>query len=465
MWGGSYGGYDQWATAKEFPPHLKTIAPAAAAFAGVDHPNLKNIGFPYVIQWLTLVSGKTPNFTLFDDQALWIGKFTERYLAHRPFRELDKIAGNTTTVWQTWVDHPARDSYWDACNPTDEQFARIDLPILTITGHYDGDQFGAMEYYRRHMRHASPEAKAKHHLLIGPWNHAGTRTPKTEFDGLKVGEASKLDLNTLHKAWYDWTMKAGKRPEFLKQRVAYYVTGAEVWKYADSLEAITTNTLKWHLDSVGGQANDAFHSGLLTEASPALSPSDRYAYDPLDVRPAALEQSEITNAITDQRYALNLFGNGLVYHSPAFTEATELTGYAKFTAWIGMDVPDTDFCVSLYEILSDGTSVLLAQDLMRARYRESLQEEKLIKPGEINRYVFDGFNFFSRLLAPGSRLRLVLRCPNSIYLEKNYNSGGVVSDETAKDARTAHVTLYHNDTHPSLLELPVVKCAPTQPVH
>src|SRR5262245_39854539 len=30
MWGGSYGGYVQWAAAKELPPHLAAIAPAAA---------------------------------------------------------------------------------------------------------------------------------------------------------------------------------------------------------------------------------------------------------------------------------------------------------------------------------------------------------------------------------------------------------------------------------------------------
>lgn len=31
MWGGSYAGFDQWTTLKEFPPHLATIVPAAAA--------------------------------------------------------------------------------------------------------------------------------------------------------------------------------------------------------------------------------------------------------------------------------------------------------------------------------------------------------------------------------------------------------------------------------------------------
>src|ERR1700727_1624840 len=52
MWGGSYAGYDQWATAKEFPPHLATIVPAAAPFAGVDFPMNKGVFYPYDVQWL-----------------------------------------------------------------------------------------------------------------------------------------------------------------------------------------------------------------------------------------------------------------------------------------------------------------------------------------------------------------------------------------------------------------------------
>jgi hypothetical protein len=37
------------------------------------------------------------------------------------------------------------------------------MPILTVTGHYDGDQPAAMELHRRRMRHASEEAKARHY--------------------------------------------------------------------------------------------------------------------------------------------------------------------------------------------------------------------------------------------------------------------------------------------------------------
>jgi uncharacterized protein len=165
--------------------------------------------------------------------------------------------------------------------------------------------------------------------------------------------------------------------------------------------------------------------------------------------------AEGDNWLTDQRADLNLFGSGLVYHSAAFDEATEITGFVRFECWMMLDVPDTDFQVTLSEVLADGTRILLTQDLLRARYRESLLEEKLVIPGEINRYVFDSFTFFSRLIGKGSRLRLVIRCPNSIYIQKNYNGGGDVAAESASDSRVANIALYHDAEYPAFLELPI----------
>ena len=479
MWGGSYAGFDQWTTLKEAPPHLATIVPAAAAYAAADFPFFKNIFSSYIIQWLSYTSGVTPNLKLFGESSFWTDKFHQLYIEHRPFKELDQMVGNTSTHFQTWLKHPTPDAYWQAMVPSPDQYKRTNVPILTITGHYDGDQTGAMTYYREHMKYGSAEARERHYLIIGPWDHAGTRTPNREVGGLKFGAASVLDLNKLHKEWYDWTMKKGARPEFLKKRVAYYVVGADEWKYADSLEAIANSKMTFYLGS-DGEANDVFHSGALNkspntsppatsslssgngqarsiEASSEAASSDKFVYDPLDTRPGELELQEVRDYITSQRDALNLNGNGVVYHSQPFSEDTEVTGDLKFVAWISMDVPDTDFQVTVYEIQRDGTSVLLTSDAMRARYRESLTKEKLVKPGEINRYEFNAFTFFSRRIAKGSRLRLILSCPNSIQSEKNYNSGGVVSEESGKDARTAHVVVHHDARHQSSLEIPVVK--------
>ena len=168
MWGGSYAGYDQWATAKEFPPHLSTIVPAAAAFAGVDFPFWKNIPYPYEIQWLTLTSGHSTQWNLFGEIGYWGQVAFRWYVEHRPYTDLPELAGNTTTKFLEWAAHPMQGPYYDAMNPTDEDFARFSIPILTITGHYDGDQPGAMEFYKRHMRFGSDEGKSQHYLIAGP---------------------------------------------------------------------------------------------------------------------------------------------------------------------------------------------------------------------------------------------------------------------------------------------------------
>lgn len=456
MWGGSYAGYNQWMTLKEFPEPLKCIVPAASAHAAVDFPFFKNVFFPYEIRWLTFTSGVTPNKMLFDEEAFWNEKYFELYTSNRRFSELDRLAGNLSTHFQTWLDHPTPDDYWSPMHLTPEEYAKIDIPILTITGHYDGDQPGAMHYYRQHMAYGSLENIDNHYLIIGPWDHAGTRTPKKEVGGLTFGDASMVDLNALHKAWYDWTLQNGEKPEFLKKRVAYYVMGAEAWKYVDNIEEIASRRKKFYLDSTGGKANDAFHSGVLSGDQPGSSAPDSYTYDPLDERPALLTRDVVDNYLTDERLALNLFENGLVYHTPPFDENTEISGYIKLVLWIQLNVPDTDIMADLFEVTATGTTILLTTDIVRARYRNSLTEEELVRPDEINHFGFDGFFFFSRRISKGSRLRLLVKSPSSIHIQKNFNGGGVVAQESAADSRIANVTIYHDSEHPSYLEVPIV---------
>jgi putative CocE/NonD family hydrolase len=455
MWGGSYAGFDQWATLKEFPPHLATIVPAAAAHAGVDFPYDSNIGSLYLMQWLSFTSGVTSNARLFGEESYWGSKWREMYRQHLPFKTLDTLIGNPSPMFQKWIAHPAADAYYDSLAPTSDDYKKISIPILTITGSYDGDQPGAMTYYRRHMQYGSSDAKARHYLVIGPWDHAGTRTPNRDVGGLKFGEPSMVDLNKLHVEWYDWTMKNGARPSFLEKRVMYYVMDEDRWKSADTLDAVANDSLKLSLAS-NGNANDIFQSGSLT-SGPSLGTSDHFVYDPLDTRPGDAESFSDPASLISQGGALNLFGRGVVYHSAPLDRATEISGYAKLGVWLAMDVPDTDLVASIYEIRPDGGSVLLTQAQMRARYRHSLQKAELVPLNKPELYEFRNFMWVSRRLEKGSRIRLVFECPNSIQIEKNYNSGGDVASESGKDAKTAHITLFHDPSYTSELELPVVK--------
>ena len=470
MWGGSYAGFDQWATAKEFPPHLVTIAPAAAAHPGLDYPFYNNIGLSYDVQWFTLTSAHTAQDNLFGDQKFWRTKFLDAYKQHIPFKSLDSFVGNPSANFQRILKHRTPDAYYDAMLPTREQFQKITLPILTITGQYDGDELGALSYYRDQLASASPEARTKHFLVIGPWDHAGTRTPTNEVGGVKFGPGAIVDLNDLHRQWYDWTMKAGPKPPFLRKQVAYYLlapgnSGANgEWKYADDFGALIANPKTFYLASTNGDANGAFRSGMLTETR-STDGADKFRYDPLDTRRGefveGVDPKEKTAAI-DQTFALSIANDGLVYHTEPLPNETPLIGCPAVTLWLSIDTPDVDLECDLYEIQPDGTSIALWSDPRRLRYRDSLREAKLVKPGEIVKCDFNPGVFVARRLMKGSRLRLVVTAVDSILWQKNYCSGGVVTEETPRDARTCHVQVYHEVEHPSAIQLPLREPASLQ---
>ena len=456
LFSGSYEGYAQWAIAKEFPPHLATMVPGMAAVPGFDFPIRSNIGYPYVMQWLTYVTDRTAQESIFTDQTFWRGKFREWHESGRPLRALDAMVGNPSQIFQEWLDHPMQDAYWSAMQPAPAQFARLDLPILTLTGSYDSNQPGALYHYRQHLRNASPEAAAKHYLVIGPWDHSSVFAPKTEFAGLRFGAAAALDTLNLQLQWYEWVLRGGPKPEFLRKRVAYYVMAAEKWRYADSLEAITARHLTLYLHS-SGRAGSVFESGTLSTSAPAQSAPDSYVYDPRDTSLAELESSVDPESRTDHRMVYARAGRQLVYHSMPFDRDTEISGFFRLDVWFSIDQPDTDFHAAVYEIGLDGAAIQLTGDCLRARHRESPSEQQLVSTTVPLSYRFGRFMFVSRRVSKGHRLRLVIGPINSIYREKNYNSGGRVADESISDARTVTVTLFHDESRPSALQVPLAQ--------
>jgi putative CocE/NonD family hydrolase len=453
MRGGSYRGMVQWQAMKTRPLPLKTIVPTDAVYPGIDFPIHHSIFFTYMACWLSLTSGVTGNDNLFSDDHYWNRKYLELYNEHVPFCQFWKLAGIEERIFKRWVAHPYYDEFWQNFAPAPEDYRDIHIPILNITCYFFGDQLGHMTYYRNFMKYASRQARGKNYLIIGPWDHGGTRYPKKELMGLTFGDNAVLDMDQLHLEWYDWHLKGKKRPQFLKDRVCYYVIGANQWKYASSLDEVYNDKQTWYLSSDNGNANDVFHSGKLTGNKPGIEKPDRFEYDPLD--PISEEHIWFaeTDANLDQTDALS--GENLVYHSPRLKQDLEVSGFITFNAYLALNVPDTDLEAALYEIKPNGTGIFLTFTFMRARYRNSISSPTLVKPGEINLYRFDTFDFFSRRLSKGSRLRLVFGPLKNPFFEKNYNSGGIVAQETAKDARKAVITLYHDKKHPSHLVLPV----------
>jgi uncharacterized protein len=457
MWGASYNGFFLWATLKELPSALTTMIPVSSVCPGVDFPAVNNIMYNYCAQWLTLIDGKTTNVSLFNDELLWGQIFYDLLGSGQSFRTLNLASRASAPLFDVLVRQPSA-AVWHSLLLDRKHYEAIRIPILTIIGQYDGDHLGSLYYYKQHMQYGLREWTAHHYLIIGPWDHAGARTPGTDVGGLKVGEASCIDMNQLYLEWFNWVLQDGARPSFCQARVAYYVTGVEEWRYTNALDAIPSFQQRLYLLSPVDVFADhtIFHSGYLHPKLPVdTNQTATYRYDSRDMHAAELGGLSLQSWVIDQRYVMNIQGNGLIYHSAPFSEGVEIIGFPRFVAWLSLNVPDADFQVTLYEICQDGSSILLTQDLMRARYRNSLTEEILVAAGAIEQYEFASFRFVARKLARGSRLRVVICAPDILFWQHNYSAGGVVEDETAEVGRMVTITLYQDPDHESFLEIPV----------
>ena len=454
MMGGSYRGMVQWLTLKQKPKALVSMVPTASVGPGIDFPKSNGIFYNYALQWLTFTSGKSRNDNLFGNGTYWYTKGLKKFHKKLPFNQWDEIALSARNdIFQKWIAHPDFDEYWQSFYPTAAEYAGFDLPILTITGYFDGDQPGAMTYYKGHHANAGTAALDKHYLIFGPWSHAGTRNPVTEMGGLKFGENSKLDMLKLHLEWFDWTLKGKEKPEFLKERVAVYMMKENDWHYEKSYDALTSDTLTYFLSSPESEARNLHAQGQLIDEEPEKGGPDQFVYDPLD--------TTIPASYTGPDFYLDPsagYGdNKLVYISKPLKKGMSLIGQMELGAYIELDVKDTDITVSAYEKTALGETVYLGTDRLRARYRDGLESSKLVTPGEVNFYKFDDFYFTARQLGKGSRVMVVITHNNYVSTQKNYNSGKDVSTESGADAQVATVKLHHSKKYPSYIKLPVKK--------
>lgn len=454
MMGGSYRGMVQWQTLMHKPKSLKTIVPTASVGPGIDYPQPKNIFYSFAARWLAYVGGRTGNAEIFTDDAFWQEKFLQLQRERMPMTDLAELCGITPNILNRWLSHPVFDDYWRAMMPSTEDYESFDIPTFTITGHFDDDQPGAMTYYKQHMKYGSESGRSKHYLMIGPWDHPGTRNPQKKLSNMTFDDVSLIDMKKLHLDWFNHVFRGEEMPGILKDRVSLYVMGDEKWVWAENLDRISNDTLRLYINSEFGRANDVFQSGKLLPEIEGGESSDSFMYNPGEIISSEKYASDKPVYPVDQNAH---FSNGvLIYHSQIFDWELIISGYLKFIIYLEMNAPDADFYVNVYEIRNNGETYFLGGDILRAKYRDSLVKEEYVNPGDINKYEFDNFFLFSRKIFQGSRLRLIFGCLNHPEYEKNYCTGTVSHIEDGNELKEVRVKVYHGEKYPSCLELPVL---------
>jgi len=121
----------------------------------------------------------------------------------------------------------------------------------------------------------------------------------------------------------------------------------------------------YYLDS-NSNPTDVLHSGFLSSRAPSNDKPDHYVYDPRNIGTAELAMTLDSSNLTRQRLVYAAAGKVLVYHSEPFEKDTEVSGIFKLSVWLAIDQPDTEFEAAVYEIGSNGSSIIHWWDGQRA---------------------------------------------------------------------------------------------------
>lgn len=437
----SYLGTVQWLAAREHPPHLVCMAPTAAAGRWFEEiPYLGGaFAMGFALNWINSVSGRIDQGPT-AESVDW-----DKVMAHRPLLTSDSVMGRKMPLYRDWLLHPTTGSYWDRLRFTPKDFAGITIPTLTTTGWFDGDQPGALFYWRGLMANASN--RDRHFLLAGPWLHIETfRGGSTKIGEMEFSPESIVDTKAIHLAFFDWCLK-GTSSRFDAPRARVYVTGANVWRSFDSYPPAESAPRRLYLTS-GGKANTSGGDGKLTW-EPADAPPDTFTYDPKNPVPGTLE-----NWGQDRR-EIQHRPDVLVYTTEALSEPLEIIGGIVVDVQAATDARDTDITAVLSDVGPDGRALKLGPmiGIRRGRYRNGYSREELLTPGKTENYRIELFDLAHRF-EPGHRVRLEISSSAAPFFNPNQNTGNPIATDTVW--KVAHQTIYHDRAHPSSITLPVM---------
>lgn len=427
LYGGSYSGHNQWLILGMRHPALAAASPAAAPVMGMEIPR-GGIPNAYDFKWRAMVLGK-PLYTMSGtDNGLWAQEIRQAMVEGRPIWTAAEAFGVPyDDDLRRFIEQPGLE-HWADLLPTDEQLTGLDVPVFTVTGTHDDCMPGTIHHWQRFVQLADPKALERSHLLIGPWDHAGTDSGHNAVGELQFDDLARLPLRQMRTAWFRHILFGEPRPEMLTDRFVYYVAGAEEWRTAPTVEAATVGACPLYLQSAEGP-NDVFHSGWLA-AEAADGPDYTMTLDPMDPRVIDLElvprpgaapdnplfalaynslvMTHAGNDPTNQVFVVTIDGDGLIYHSPVLAEPLTVIGKPRLRLVVVPDAADTDVMVLVHEVRPDGQSIFVSSDLLRLSTCLPADSDGL-RVGEPNAIDITDFRFCSRQFGAGSRVRLTVR--------------------------------------------------------
>jgi putative CocE/NonD family hydrolase len=259
------------------------------------------------------------------------------------------------------------------------------------------------------------------------------------------------NLTGLQQRWFDARLRGKDTRIDDEPSVRIFVMGVNRWRNEQAWPPPAAVEQRWHLH--GGAGRD---DGGLGPATPAEAEASVFCLEPDDPVPtwggALLMAGKYLRGPVDQARTESR-PDVLLFTSEPLNDDLQVIGRLKLAAWVAADTADTDVVARLCDVHPNGRSYNVVDGIQRLRFREGLDQEKLLTPGEVYPVEVDLWSTAHVFLA-GHRLRLQVCASDFPRYDRNPGTGQTSAD-------VDHVVpqrnlIFHDAERPSHLVLPVV---------
>ena len=477
LWGVSYPGFYAAAGMIDAHPALVAVSPQAPVtdiFAGDDDHHNGALFLSQAFEFQTFFgwprSGPT---NLWPPQDRKFDPGTEdgyRFFLHSGSPDdLDKkFFKGEVKSWSDVIEHPNLDEYWKPRNLR-PHLKDIKPAVLIVGGFFDDeDSFGPLQVNLA-LDHLSPHTER--HLVMGPWFHGGWAAPNyRRLGNVDFGsEVSKHFQETIEFPFFMHHLKGAPDPHLAKAMV--FETGSNRWESFDA----------WPPKESRAMTLFFREGGALSPDSAAPSPgSESWISDPN--RPVPYTQAVELNVskeyvVEDQRFASRR-PDVVVFQTEPLKEDLRLTGPIKVHLKVSTSGTDSDWIVKVVDVYPDnapdlenleknetgelknvklgGTQQLLRAEVMRGKFRNSLENPEPFKPGQPTPVNFS-LNDVCHTFKAGHRLMVQIQCSWFPLVDRNPQTFIDMGHVKPGDYLKATQKIYWGGEDGSRLEVRVLK--------
>jgi predicted acyl esterase len=344
--------------------------------------------------------------------------------------------------------HPSYDDYWRKSDTT-LKFAQMNVPAVHIGGWFDMFAQATINEFIGRQHSGAAGARGAQKLILGPWTHGIGKMPVGE---LTFPETNKVPEQYSSGRWFDHYLCGANNGVEQEPAVTYYVMGdtstpgapGNEWRHAADWPIPAKETAAYFT-----------RDGKLAFQKPSDSDDAhiQFTFDPLNPCPTVGGNNLTLSRGPMNQNKIETRGDVVLFTSAPLAEPLEVTGRVKAKVFVASSAVDTDLSVRLCDVYPDGKSYLIAEGILRLRYRNSFEKPELLTPGKIEEVTVDCWST-SIIFNQGHRIRATVTASNYPRFDANPGTGQPWTDSGAKLTQTN--VIYCSAMCPSQLVLPVV---------